>query len=143
MPNHFHFLLQIKTEEEILRTIRNKEIQKKISRSFANVFAGFTLTMNHKYSRIGSLFKPNMQSRLIENETDFCSTAHYIHANPVHHGFVKNISDWNYSSFRKILENDTAWLSVKTVFEYFGNLHEFIKYHNQPINLKIKEKTYF
>jgi hypothetical protein len=76
-------------------------------------------------------------------EIDFCSTSHYIHANPVHHGFVKNIQDWKYSSYRGILENDTPWLDIKTVLEHFGDLHEFIKYHNQPIELKIKEKPYF
>jgi putative transposase len=143
MPNHFHFLLRIKPEEEIARTMIGRNIEKKISRSFASAFSGFTQKINRKYSRIGSLFKPNMKNRPVTDELDFCKTAHYIHANPVHHGFVQNIQDWKYSSYRLILENEAPWLDIKAVFDHFGDVHEFVKYHNQPIDLKIKEKAYF
>jgi REP element-mobilizing transposase RayT len=143
MPNHFHLMLEIKAEEEILKTMADKNVNKRISRSFANLFAGFAKKINNKYSRMGSLFKQNFSSRIIQDENDFCGTVHYIHANPVHHGFVDSINDWKYSSYNSILSNDTPWLKTKTVIEYFGDLHEFIKYHQQPIELKIKGKAHF
>ncbi|HLO82997.1 MAG TPA: hypothetical protein VK166_18670 [Chitinophagaceae bacterium] len=143
MPNHFHLLAKIKQEEEILKTMTGRDIVKKISRSYASAYAGFAQRINNKYSRMGSLFKQNMSSRKIYDEIDFCSTVHYIHANPVHHGFVKSVHDWKYSSYNHILEKTAAWLDVRTVLNHFGDLHEFIKYHNQPIELKIKEKVYF
>jgi REP element-mobilizing transposase RayT len=143
MPNHFHYLLETKSTEDIQQTMRGTQIEKKISRSFANAFSGFSLKMNKKYSRMGSLFKQNMKSRLINDEIDFCSTSRYIHANPVHHGFVNNMDEWMHSSYNLILENSDTWLDVSNTLEYFGNIHEFIKYHKQPIELKIKEKGYF
>ncbi len=143
MPNHFHFLLETKPEEEIQKIMTGTHFEKKISRSFANAFSGFSLKMNKKYSRMGSLFKQNLKSRLISDEIDFCSTSRYIHSNPVHHDFVTNMDEWKYSSYNLILENSTTWIDISGVLEYFGNIHEFIKYHKQPIELKIKEKSYF
>jgi REP element-mobilizing transposase RayT len=143
MPNHFHFLAEIKSEDDILKTMIGNDTRKKISRSFASAFAGFAQKINNKYSRMGSLFMQNMSSRIIKDEIDFCSTVLYIHANPVHHGFVSSMHDWKYSSFNHILQKTAPWLDVATVLNHFGDLHEFIRYHNQPIELKIKEKTYF
>lgn len=143
MPNHFHLLAKIKTEEEILKTMIGSNTRKKISRSFASAFASYAQKINNKYSRIGSLFKQNLSSRNILNENDFCGTVHYIHANPVHHGFLNNVQDWKYSSYNHILQKTAHWIDADTVIDHFGDLKEFIKYHNQPIELKIKEKAYF
>lgn len=142
MPNHYHFLLRIREEEEIYKLIRNNDLSKKISRSFANAFAGYTLAMNNKYDRYGSLFTQNMRNRPVLNELDFCGTVHYIHANPVHHGFSSGIEKWPYSSYNNIVQNDSHWLDTKSVLEHFGDLHEFLQYHKKPIELKLKEKVY-
>jgi putative transposase len=143
MPNHFHLLLEIKTIEEIKKTMLGTQVEKKISRSFANAFSGFSKKMNKKYDRMGSLFNQNMKSRQVNDEIDFCSTSMYIHANPVHHGFVNNMDEWMHSSYNLILENSDTWIDIAGVLDYFGNIHEFIKYHKQPIELKVKEKGYF
>lgn len=36
---------------------------------------------------------------VIRNDRDFESHLHYIHFNPVKHGYVKDPRDWKYSSY--------------------------------------------
>jgi putative transposase len=143
MSNHFHFLVETRSEEEIRKSSLHMPAEKKISRSLANALSGYTQKINNKYDRMGSLFKPNIGRREILDENDFCSTCHYIHANPVHHGFTKTMEEWPYSSFRAILDRTQPWLDSSTVLEYFGGEKQFISYHQQQIDLKIKGKPYF
>ncbi len=42
----------------------------------------------------------------------------YIHYNPVKHGYVKNVKDWQYSSFHKFLKlqnYDINWGSANDI----------------------------
>ena len=42
----------------------------------------------------------------LKDEEDFNKHLDYIHYNPVKHGLVKNVKDWNYSSFHKFVEQN-------------------------------------
>lgn len=41
---------------------------------------------------------------LIRDEADFAAHVDYVHINPVKHGLVKQVKDWPYSTFRKLVE---------------------------------------
>lgn len=141
MPNHFHFVIETKEDDE-LRELNIKVPEKVLSKAFGNACSGYAKKINHKYNRMGSLFNQNHKTKIILDEKDFCKVVHYVHANPVHHGFTSDISKWKYSSYNRILLNDTPWLKSKKVYDYFGNVHEFIKYHQQDIELKVKPSIY-
>ncbi len=70
MPNHYHFLLQQKSEKPISDWIRF-------------VFGGYTQYFNHKYSRSGTLFEGRVKSRMINDESYLIRSSLYIHYNPV------------------------------------------------------------
>ncbi|MFL5730062.1 MAG: transposase, partial [Cytophagaceae bacterium] len=65
MPNHFHFLVRIRDEKELLlfyRTLK-KEVQKEevdlskvVMQRFSNLFNAYAKAFNKKYRRRGSLF---------------------------------------------------------------------------------------
>ena len=151
MPNHFHFLVSIKSEKEIRKLLETSEtfqklpnmeqfnfVEKKISKSFANLCSCYTQAFNKVYGRKGSLFMPNFKSNQVEDDLSFCKMVHYIHANPIHHGFARDIRDWKFSSFRSVLsEKDTA-LDRDYVLAVFGGKNPFLKYHDQPIDWKQK-----
>jgi putative transposase len=40
----------------------------------------------------------------IRNEKDYAAHVDYCHINPVKHGLVKQVSDWPYSTFHKLVE---------------------------------------
>lgn len=41
----------------------------------------------------------------IRDEEDFKNHCDYIHYNPVKHGLVKNVKDWEYSTFHRYVKN--------------------------------------
>ena len=153
LPNHFHLLITIKQIEEIkllesfttFQKLPDEKfqplIEKKISKAFSNLFSSYTQAFNKVYNRKGSLFIPNMKSILIEDESGLCKVTWYIHANPVHHRFVKNMGDWKFSSFNSYLSDSETKLSKEEILNVFGSKEYFINYHNQPIELKYKWDT--
>ena len=147
MPNHFHMVLQVRYEEELIKLwqssktlpkLTGKQLELKVSKSFANLFSSYTQAFNKIYTRMGSLFIPSMKMEQITDDNHFCKVIHYTHANPVHHGFTKKIGEWPHSSYKIFLSESPTKLERKFVLEMFGGLNAFIKYHEQPIDLKQK-----
>jgi REP element-mobilizing transposase RayT len=64
MPNHFHFLIQIKNEEELKNSLQVRSpafpkfqtLEKLTSKQFANLFSSYTQAFNKQQGRRGSLF---------------------------------------------------------------------------------------
>lgn len=142
MPNHFHFLIKIKEEESIEKLKSLKDSQTNISnefylsRQFSNFFNAYTKAFNKVFKRRGSLFQQNFKRKQIDSDEYFTKIIHYIHANPVHHGFVKSIEEWQYSSYNSIMNGHTNYLKSKEVLDWFNGLNEYIAYHKQPISIK-------
>lgn len=134
MPNHVHFLIRIKTEAELESTFGKFEtfqkLEFKISKQFASLFSSYTQAFNKMYGRRGSLFIPNFKRKEISSDSYFTNIIYYIHANPVQHGFVKNITDWPWTSYHQITGEELAPVHEE-VINWFGNRQEFIRFHQQ------------
>ena len=146
MPNHFHLTLQVRQEEELQQLwkkstsqiLTQEQLVLKTSKAFGNLFSSYTQSFNRVYDRMGSLFIPSMKTEPITDDNHFCKVIHYTHANPVHHGFTKNIEDWPHSSYKIFLSDKPTKLERRYVLDMFGGKTAFVKYHEQPIDLKIK-----
>jgi REP element-mobilizing transposase RayT len=149
LPNHFHLLVSIRTEQELLDYFKISKdelisqnivpkLENQISKSFSNLFSSYTQAFNKVYSRMGSLFIPSFRRRLIINEPSFCKVIHYIHANPIHHGFVMKMEEWQHSSYNSLLNDSDKRIERQYVLKVFGGLDQFISYHKQPIDIRIK-----
>ncbi len=145
MPNHFHFLIQIKNEDalkEFFKISRKdligfQNLSGLISKQFSHFFNAYSKAYNQMYKRRGSLFNRPFKVKEVTTETYSISLIHYIHANPVHHGFVTSITDWPFSSYSTFLSNKKTLLQCEDVLEWFNGKDDFIKYHQQPINPKV------
>ena len=78
LPNHFHFLLRIKPEEElhqffeIIEKLKNKSQEHLfLSRRFSNFFNAYTKAINKGYYRRGSLFQERFGRIKIDDEDYF------------------------------------------------------------------------
>lgn len=47
----------------------------------------------------------NFKRQAITTDSYFSKIIHYLHANPVHYGFVAGISDWKWPSYNTMLSN--------------------------------------
>jgi len=151
MPNHIHFLIRIKTEAELIISYKErypekvepnlqqtlqgfKTLEEFTIRQFSHLFNSYTQAFNKMYARRGSLFIHSFKRKEITSDDYFTSVIRYIHTNPVHHGFVKEIADWSWSSYQAILQNESSFIKSDEVIQWFGNTNEFLKFHQHPID---------
>jgi hypothetical protein len=105
------------------------------SRQFSHLFNAYTQAINKRNNRTGSLFETSFKRKLVTTEKYFRLLIFYIHNNPVHHGFVKQISLYPWSSYDSVISKKPTKLKREEVIEQFGDLENFIFYHNQQQNL--------
>jgi len=147
MPNHIHFLIQIKSIEGVELAFGKFEtfqkFEKKVSKQFANLFSSYTQAYNKMYCRKGSLFIPNFKKKEITSDIYLTNVIFYIHHNPVHHGFTENIADWPHSSYHAIVSDKLTRVKRKEVQDWFGSKEELREFHNQSIkNLEKLENEF-
>ena len=145
LPNHFHFLIQIKSYQNLLSILKktNPSFREKndwqskfVMQQFSNMLNGYAKKYNKKNERRGALFMDYMRRVEVKTEAQFTSTIFYIHKNAVHHGYCKEIPDWYWSSYNTILAEAPTKIERQKVLDWFGNLEKFIEYHSQTIYLK-------
>jgi putative transposase len=119
MANHFHFLVKIKPIEELFKITTfeglqstNGMITKKISYQFSHFFNSYAQSFNRRYNRMGGLFISNFGRKHVNKEKYFLKLVHYIHSNPIEHGFIDDIAEWTFSSFHEIIEGNSAFISI-------------------------------
>jgi REP element-mobilizing transposase RayT len=124
LGNHFHLL--IKTSA--------KETEKPLFRYFSNFFNAYTKSFNKRYNRYGPLFASPFKRIEITSEKYFKNLVHYIHNNPVHHGFCDCIQDYPWSSYDSLISTKPTSLNRDEVIEFFESIDNFIDFHNKKHN---------
>lgn len=88
LPDHMHLMIRP------LETSNFSQIMKSVK-------GNFTYAYKQKTGISGSLkfWQKRFYDHLIRDETDFANHLHYLHYNPVKHGYVNRPEDWPHSSF--------------------------------------------
>ncbi len=136
LKNHFHLLVRIKNKNEIDEsqlTYNTTEKPKVIdpSRQFSHLLNAYTQAINKRHNRTGSLFETTFERKLVTNEKYLQQLIFYIHNNPVHHGFVKQMSLYPWSSYDTVTSDKPTKLMRAEVIELFSDLENFVYFHNQ------------
>ena len=136
LKNHFHLLVRIKDKNEIDEnqlTYNTTEKPKVIdpSRQFSHLLNAYTQAINKRHNRTGSLFETTFERKLVTNENYLQQLIFYIHNNPVHHGFVKQMSLYPWSSYDTVTSDKPTKLMRAEVIELFSDLENFVYFHNQ------------
>jgi len=160
MPNHFHLVVKIRKREVIEELIRNKnnsmeentskvqnfgrvldnEIEKFLSKQFANLFSSYTQSYNKVYKRMGSLFIKNFKREPVTDKPHFFNTIVYTHRNPIHHGFCKGSEKWPYSSYPGIIYGIEVIVEVDKLLKMAGGITDFIEIHKTNLD-RFESKT--
>jgi len=140
MPNHLHLLLKVKCEKEVQTIFYTKFkenlqrqpelLTKNIILQFSHLFNAYSKAYNKLYNRRGSLFMRAFKRKEIVDDSYFTSVILYIHRNPLHHGFITNLTDWKWSSYTEFLM-PVLMPNQQYVINWFGNKEEFVKLHQQ------------
>lgn len=134
LKNHFHILIYVKPFEEInIQQLEytTTEIPKKIDvhLQFGHFFNSYAKAINKRYKRTGSLFEKNFERKEVPTLSYFKKLIHYIHFNPVKHGFSENIGEYSWSSYQSIISHKPTKLNRKFVIELFNNENQFKLFH--------------
>ena len=100
-----------------------------IIQQFSNFFNGYSKAINKRYQRYGSLFAPRFRRLEVSTDDYARSLIRYIHTNPVHHGFCKEIGEWQHSSWAYFSERKLDWQSL-SIAKYFDDYIQFGQWHH-------------
>ena len=146
LPNHFHFLVQIKSIEEIKNHLQSipTELLKPIEKQYLTdaattelllelewkrFFTSYSMGFNKQHNRTGNLFHRPFKRIEIDKESHFTQAIVYIHANAQHHNLRKDFRQHKWTSWHSMLSNSPTNLKRKEVLEWFGGLEKFIEIH--------------
>jgi REP element-mobilizing transposase RayT len=148
LPNHFHFLNYIRTDEEqrswlLAQGGQGCQLSESWqpcppSRAFKNLFIAYSMAFSIRYERTGSLFQKPFKRRLVDSDRYFAALVRYIHRNPEKHGLIPDFRAWPWSSYGAILAEPEmptfrklASLSLPRddVLAWFGGRAAFVALH--------------
>ncbi len=140
MPNHFHFLIRTRTEDEqraysekIGSFSKNEPTEPRLpSRAFNNLFIAYARAFNKATGRTGVLFETPFRRKLVTSDAYFQRLITYIHINPQKHGFLDDFREWKWSSYGALISDKKTRLARATVIDWFGDCQAFESSHRQP-----------
>lgn len=151
MPNHFHFLIRIKTEVELKKTFSKfkietetfpkfktetetfpkfKTLEKLLSKQFSNFFSSYTQAFNKQQNRMGSLFMKNFKRIKVTEQRYLLNLVRYIHYNPVVSSLTSKPTEWPHSSYFSIIADKPTFLKKEEVIEWFNDKENFMHFHS-------------
>ena len=143
LPNHFHFMVRIRTELELVTYFEAagkdlsgfENLSGLVSRQFSHFMNCYTKSFNNRYNRRGKLFLSSLKRKPVENPNYYTCLVTYIHQNPVLHGFVKDPGEWPFSSYHLFLSHKKTRLQREDVIDWFGGRKAFREFHKQNLEI--------
>lgn len=113
MPNHFHLLLKQNIDNGIT------EFAGKFSNSYTKYY-------NTKYNRIGPLFQGEFKAIIIESDEQLVHVSRYIHLNPTSSNLVKNLDQYEWSSYPEYLgQVKNGFCDKEVVLGHFKKIKDY------------------
>lgn len=142
LKNHFHFLIKIRSAEEIstFYSIDAEKAIKKPSQQLSNLFNAYAQAINKQNNRHGSLLEKPFRRKQIKDENYLKNLILYIHNNPIHHNFVEHLADYKWSSYDAILSFKKTSIKREQVIYLFDTKENFMYSHQQKIDIVSMEK---
>jgi REP element-mobilizing transposase RayT len=138
MYNHFHFFILTKATFPKLEKFQKKypepgiAYHKAMMQQFSNLMNSYTKSFNLRYNRKGVLFLSSLNAKPVADEWHYKNLIRYIHDNPVQAGFVKQMKDWEHSSYHTFTTQGKTRLKRVQVLNWFGSVDKYIDFHNKP-----------
>jgi putative transposase len=145
MPNHFHFLIEVKNEIELelffnQKTTNSKTLQglktleglakqdalsKLISQQFSHLFNAYTQAFNKQHQQKGSLLMHPFKRKKIIDTKYLLNLVQYIHHNPTDGELCSQIQDWKFSSYSSLISDASTNLKRDALIQWFDDKENF------------------
>ncbi|KAF2340779.1 hypothetical protein DMB71_13145 [Flavobacterium tistrianum] len=144
MPNHFHFVIKIKSQKDLLDFFEeknNKPIKKGLHsieslarKQLSKFISSYTQAYNKVFYRHGPLFESPFKRKKIDSEKYLRNLIIYVHQNPI--DIKKDFKTYKFSSYVTVLSSLKTNLKRSEVIKYFDDLENFVFCHNNIIDFK-------
>jgi putative transposase len=105
LPDHLHSIWTL-PEEDSNYSLRWSEIKRLFSISYQSTIGTIqNKSASQRKRHEAAIWQRRFWEHTIRDEEDLHRHIDYIHFNPVKHGFVQKAIDWEWSSFRKYVED--------------------------------------
>lgn len=137
MPEHFHFLVKIKNEGELVKYFsknRQKldEYDTMIQEQLGELFSAYSKSFNKKQNHKGDLFLPQVKRKKITDPEYLKNLVRYFHYEPVNAGLVKQVYKYDHSSYNAMVNGDNKLISNVALYELFNDPDSFESFHEEP-----------
>lgn len=104
LPDHLHCILTLPSGDANY-PIRLREIKRRFTRAYLSQNKEtYARNSSHLARGEATIWQRRYWEHTIQDEDDFKHHLNYIHYNPVKHGYVTRVSDWQWSSFHQYVE---------------------------------------
>lgn len=139
LPNHFHILLKIHSEDILIKNFELKyrkkiefdELSKLISRQFSNMFNAYSKAYNKRFNRKGALFIDYFRRKEIDNHVYLKNIMHYIHYNPVLHELCNSVEEWEFTSYNIYISDKNTKLNKMILIDNFEGRQSFVNFNKK------------
>jgi putative transposase len=145
-PNHFHFLVQVKSDAEIKQHLESKDqlllkpterkylanqatLEEVIELEWKRFFTSYSMAFNKQQGRTGNLFHRPFKRVEVNKDSHFTQAVIYIHANALKHKLCKDFTVYKWSSWHSITSNKPTLLCRDKLLDWFGGVNRFIETH--------------
>ena len=147
LPNHFHFMIKIKQEDNILSYVNslsehtkaqneylaNRNTNALCMSQFKRFFTSYAMAFNAMFDRTGNLFYRTFKRVEVLSDEQFTQTLIYIHANAQKHKLVNDFTQHPWSSYHSIISDKPTKILRGEVLQWFGGKDQFIKAHQDLV----------
>lgn len=148
MPEYFHLLVKFKSESELIDYFtksrqRIDDFNTMISDQFTEFFNAYSKGVNKKQNKKGDLFMPYLKRKKITDQNYLKNVVYYIHHIPLDAKLVKELYDYEYSSYNAIISRNSPILKKEEIFEWFNGYEGFIEFHRgkkEPFHINFLEE---
>lgn len=130
MPNHFHFLVRQTKDGGITEFIS------KLTNSYTRFY-------NTKYNRIGPLFQGEFKAVLVEYDEQLLHLSRYIHLNPLVAYLIKDLTDYEWSSYNEYVNNKKEGIcSKQEILAFFNSPKEYKQFISDQADYALQTALY-
>ena len=142
MPNHFHFLIKVKTKEELETFVKVLNFDKVnhssglhsssniVSKQIGKFISSYSQSFNKVNNRHGALLESPFKRIRVDTDEYLRNLIIYIHLNPA--DIKMNYETYKFSSYLALLSNSKTNIMRDEVLTIFENIDNFKYCHKYP-----------
>ena len=130
IPNHFHFFLSVREEEEIPADLLiDLSVNELVTDRFKRFFLSYSHSLKKQQGVRTNVFTQKFRHKRITSDQQMTNLFYYVHHNPLHHGITEDWERYRWSSYMQIIKGRSGIVDDDYAINWFGGRDRFVRDH--------------